>query len=279
MLETRVSVSTMWTSPEAPCDSPGDSPEDGMLTQLLMGEPLLVLDRAGDWVRGCAPWQGSSLDARGYPGWVRAADLADPVPRTDGPIAVVTARSTLCALEHEQAVELSCGTWLWTDAVEEGAAVVLLPGGRKGRVPVGALRLSDKKAGPSFGAADLLDTARLFLGLEYVWGGTSTWGLDCSGLVHLAYRAQAVLVPRDAADQAAATDPVDPAHAAPGDLYFFARPEAEIHHVGFVTAAAGADGTRQMLHAPQVGARLVEEALGPERLQTLVGAGRLRLAQ
>ena len=43
-----------------------------------------------------------------------------------------------------------------------------------------------------------------FLGVRYLWGGTSAWGLDCSGLVHLSWRGQGVLLPRDAHDQAAA---------------------------------------------------------------------------
>jgi cell wall-associated NlpC family hydrolase len=112
---------------------------------------------------------------------------------------------------------------------------------------------------------DPLAVARGFLGTPYVWGGLGRDGIDCSGLVHLAFRAVGVRVPRDAADQAAAAAPV--ADPTPGDLYFFGRYDEPVSHVGFVTEVG-------LLHAsPAVG--VVEEPLPEERRQTLLGAGRL----
>ena len=82
---------------------------------------------------------------------------------------------------------------------------------------------------------DPLAVARGFLGTPYVWGGLGREGIDCSGLVHLAYRSVGVRVPRDAADQAARAVPVqDPQ---PGDLYFFGSADEAVGHVGFVTEA------------------------------------------
>src|SRR5262249_2659741 len=43
--------------------------------------------------------------------------------------------------------------------------------------------------------------ARSFLGAPYEWGGLSAAGIDCSGLVHLAYRLAGVGVPRDSWQQ------------------------------------------------------------------------------
>ena len=113
--------------------------------------------------------------------------------------------------------------------------------------------------------ADPLAVARGFLGTTYVWGGLGRDGIDCSGLVHLAFRAVGSRVPRDAADQAAAAVPVEDPQ--PGDLYFFGRPDEAVSHVGFVTEAG-------LLHASD-GVGVVEEPMPEERRATLLGAGRL----
>ncbi len=116
----------------------------------------------------------------------------------------------------------------------------------------------------------VVDEARGFLGLQYVWGGLSPWGLDCSGLVHLTYRRAGVVVPRDAYAQHAAATAVSLGSEQPGDLYFFARDDGHVFHVGFVT------GPGRMLHAPETGGGgLIEEvALPAERRARLAAAGR-----
>lgn len=117
-------------------------------------------------------------------------------------------------------------------------------------------------------AEDRIRLGSLFLGLEYLWGGTSTYGLDCSGLVHAVSRVLGQRIPRDAHDQAAALEEVPVEEAKPGDLYFFGRPGKKVHHVGFVSAEG-------MLHASETGKRLENEPLLPERRETLVAAAHL----
>lgn len=121
---------------------------------------------------------------------------------------------------------------------------------------------------PPVPAETLLATARPFLGLEYLWGGTCAGAVDCSGLVHWVLRRHRVRVPRDAHDQQAAVTAVPLGAERPGDLYFFARPDRAVHHVGFVIEPG------VMLHASETGRVVAEEPLTEDRRTTLVAAGR-----
>jgi hypothetical protein len=295
--EVSVPVTTVWTSPEAPrdldeaavrdepdphawADSMGKDVRLGLHgraeTQLLMGEPAQVLEERDGWARVVALHQPSSRDERGYPGWVRSAHLGTPVPLSQGPSATVVVPSAVCTVTGAR-VELSFGTTLWVESVHEHTATVHLPGERLGEVPLGDLRLGHQDQAPAFDPDDLLAAARQFLHVRYLWGGTSAWGLDCSGLVHLTLRSLGVLVPRDAHDQAAAAHVEDvPLDAVrPGDLYFFAQPGERIYHVGLVTRPVSDDGTRWMLHAPEGGELIEDVPLAPHRVEHLVSAGRV----
>lgn len=295
--EVCVPVTTVWTHPDAPreIDAPALKTMPDLvawtgsmdatvrqdlngrtLTQLLLGEAVQVLEEQGDWVRVVAFWQPSSADETGYPGWVRREHLAAPVLRETGPAGVVMTHTGVCETEDGTRLDLSFGSALWVESVGEEEATVLLPGDSRGTVLLEHLRLSHKKQQPFYGADDLLDAAAQFLGLRYMWGGTSAWGLDCSGLVHLVYRAFGVIVPRDAFDQATAVTPVPLDEVRPGDLYFFARPGQRVYHVGFVSRPVGADGVRWMLHAPETGEFLEDAPMAPHRIDTLVSAGRVR---
>ncbi len=194
------------------------------LSQVLAGEPVLALDAAvgqrEGWVEVRSPWQPSSRAAEGYPGWVRAEDLAEADPTPEPP------------------------------------------------APRGA-------SGP-----DLLRLARGYLGTPYAWGGMTAAGIDCSGLVHVVARVCGLVVPRDAVDQAPWAEPVSLDAVRPGDLWFFARPGKPVHHVGLVSDAGADPRERWLLHAPDSGPvhHVVEEPLRPERVETLVAAGRISRA-
>jgi gamma-D-glutamyl-L-lysine dipeptidyl-peptidase len=297
MREVAVPVATVWTSPEAPravdAAAVDDRPDaqgwaDSMDkdvrlglhgrtdTQLLMGEPVHVLEERDGWSHVAAPWQQSSREGRGYPGWVRSAHLGAPVPVRRGASATVVSPSATCTVDGS-AVDLSFGTLLWVAALGEDAATLHLPDGRLGEMPLDDLRLGHTAQSPVYGPDDVLAAARQFLGVRYLWGGSSGWGLDCSGLVHLALRSFSVQVPRDAHDQAAssAVEEVALDDVQPGDLYFFARPGERVYHVGFVTRPVASDGTRWMLHAPQADEHIEDAPMAADRLAHLVSAGRV----
>lgn len=298
-LVARVPVATVWTGPDAPRDvdapavvatpdptawpaSMDAAARKGLvgrtLTQLLLGEPVTVLEEDRDWLRVTAPHQPSSAHPDGYPGWVPRGQFAAPVPAT-GLRAVVTAVRTVCTVAGDAPpLPLSFGTSVEVEAASDTEVRVLLPGGGRGALPRGDVRMVGEAPGSRKLRAtsqDLLKFAGQFLGLRYLWGGTSSWGLDCSGLVHLVHRAWNVRVPRDAFDQARSATPVHLDAVEPGDLYFFARPGERVFHVGFVSAAVGADGVRRMLHAPEGGGLIEDAPLAAHRLATLVAAGRL----
>ncbi len=90
-------------------------------------------------------------------------------------------------------------------------------------------------------------TAESFLGVEYVWGGISKQGIDCSGFTNTVYRSIGVHLPRDADQQYLAgrlvATPKTKDALRWGDLLFFAGPAGRISHVAI------AMGPGQFIHA------------------------------
>ncbi len=103
---------------------------------------------------------------------------------------------------------------------------------------------------------DLLRTAECFLGVPYLWGGTTVDGLDCSGFSQLVYRLNGVSLDRDADQQAMEGRPVGTSPR-PGDLLFFG--DERVTHVAIATAE------REFLHAPMSGGVVERQTLGPDR--------------
>jgi cell wall-associated NlpC family hydrolase len=104
-------------------------------------------------------------------------------------------------------------------------------------------------------ADDYLKTAESFIGVPYLWGGTSALGIDCSGFVQQVYRLNGVALPRDADQQAMLGRKVDEARA--GDLMFFG--DESVTHVALATSARG------FIHAPMKGRAVERGQLGGDR--------------
>jgi cell wall-associated NlpC family hydrolase len=87
-------------------------------------------------------------------------------------------------------------------------------------------------ATPKGSITDVIAIAKRFLGLPYLWGGTTPLGIDCSGFVQLAYGLHGASLLRDSSIQFTQPDleTVDKQDLQAGDLVFFG--EARITHVG-----------------------------------------------
>ena len=113
------------------------------------------------------------------------------------------------------------------------------------------------------------------VGTRYRYGGADLEGFDCSGLVYFIHRELGMTVPRTAAQQYAASKPVNVQVLSPGDLLFFRTTSAKrITHVAIYA------GGGRFVHAPQTGRTielrdLHDDYYGPR----LVGAGRLHASE
>jgi cell wall-associated NlpC family hydrolase len=90
-----------------------------------------------------------------------------------------------------------------------------------------------------------IELAKRFLGLPYLWGGSSSFGYDCSGFTQMLMRARGVNMPRDADLQAAWTGlvTVERSDLQSGDLLFFGSSPRQITHTGMYI------GDGQFIHA------------------------------
>ncbi|MFL5560722.1 MAG: C40 family peptidase [Gemmatimonadaceae bacterium] len=204
------------------------------LSQALGGHALAVLESQGDWhqVRG----------DDGYSGWIHAGYLAPVAPD----VAPLAPHAPLTTSRAERLTSLGC---IVRNAGERRRvlppAALLLP---EDTVESGRALAADALRGeyPSDPAAAARTATSIFEGTPYLWGGTTPWGADCSGLVQTTFRLHGLVLPRDAWQQAAVGDDAgtDPLALRAGDLLFFSdRDDRRITHVGIAT------GDRGMVHA------------------------------
>ena len=92
----------------------------------------------------------------------------------------------------------------------------------------------------------ITDTAMEFLGVPYVWGGTTPKGFDCSGLVQYVYKMNEIVISRTTYTQVNEGVAVIKEQLQPGDLVFFGN-KSSPHHVGIYI------GDNKMIHAPKTG--------------------------
>jgi len=282
-----VSVATLWTSTTAPrpVDHPAlTQPVDirgwlahmdtatrrGLVgrvaTQALLGEHLTVVGTApGGWLRVIATNQRTSLDSRGYPGWVPVGQTTMHKPTATTYVATVTARTAwLVDNNRAHVLEVSFATRLPVVRTGGDYVSVLTPTGVSRRIPATAVvvRQAKTQALPKT-VAGVIATARTLVGIPYLWGGRSGYALDCSGLTQLVFRLHGVTLPRDTGDQAKAGTAVPAGNRSPGDLLFYGGSPPT--HVALMST------TTRMIEAPSSGLNVREVVIrAPTAVRRLI---------
>jgi cell wall-associated NlpC family hydrolase len=156
---------------------------DAMLsTQALKGERVTVYDRNGEG------WAWGQLESDGYVGWLPDAALAKPGPL---PTHRVTATRTFAfpgpSIRLPPVETLVLGSRLAVTR-EDGTFAITREGWHLPKPHVAAIGHRE---------GDFVAVAERFLGTPYLWGGKSSFGIDCSGLVQVSLNAAGIGCPRD----------------------------------------------------------------------------------
>ena len=198
------------------------SEKSEMVSQLLFGEMVEVLETKGSWAKVRCCWDN-------YIGWMDSKQLKAITP------------SEYKLYEHNHA----CSLELVQPAVAEGHYLPITLGanlpnfdGLRFSLNGSSFTFSGQAINPAevSPTVDLvLKIARRYLYAPYLWGGRSPLGVDCSGFVQVVFKMVGIALPRDASEQVESGTLIDfIEQARPGDLAFFENRKGKISHVGLL---------------------------------------------
>ena len=181
-----------------------------LMTQALRGERVTIYDRNSEgWVWG-------QLDSDGYVGWLPDAALTKPGPAlTHRVSALRTFAFPGPSIKLPPVETLVMGSVL-TVTREDGAFAITREGWHLPKPHLAAIGHRE---------ADFVAVAERLIGTPYLWGGKSSFGIDCSGLVQISLNASGIGCPRDSDMQEAslgrAIDVAEAGSPQRGDLLFW----------------------------------------------------------
>jgi gamma-D-glutamyl-L-lysine dipeptidyl-peptidase len=193
-----------------------------MVTQLLFGDLFEIINKQDDWIN-------IKMTYDGYEGWVASNqvklisiesynELLNQPAVISGDIIQVLSNITT-----GNSFLISAGSTMY--GVNNDSFSIL---GEDYKYS-GNLSIVDQSS------KQAVNHALQFLNTPYLWGGRSSMGIDCSGLMQIAFKMAGIKLPRDAAQQINSGFPVDLINEAqPGDLCFFDNHEGIINHVGMI---------------------------------------------
>jgi len=230
-------------------------PAEEVIHVVAEGESLwLIARRYGTTVSALAaandldPHRVLSVGARlRVPLGASGGQRAGSPPPDDGPRAVHVVRSG----ESLWLIARRYGTTVSALAAANGIRPeAVLPVGRRLEVP-GAPAAATESAEPGEPQHDFVETALEYQGVRYRYGGMTTRGMDCSGLVARVLGRHGIDAPRTSRALYGIGTPVSKADLEPGDLVFFSTVRAGVSHVGiyiggnrFIHASSRGGGVR-----------------------------------
>lgn len=173
-----------WRSVQQPIVNVTDTPRGARSTQLIFGERVLVLEEADGLAFG-------QCERDGYVGYLAAGALGPSEAATHWVVAPATHLYPKPALKSPPDVALFFGSRVTVTGERDGFR----------RISTGHFVPAQHVMPIRAAFSDPLGVADLFLGTPYLWGGSSRWGLDCSGLVQTAFLACGIPCPRDSDQQ------------------------------------------------------------------------------
>ena len=214
-------------------------------SQLIYGEKLEILryNEDTDWIKIRCAWDG-------YEGWCKMSQVLEINSRE------YQKTKKLISQTHDGLIRCE-GKDVRIPAGSE------LSHAKKGKLPLGPVEGKFKGKKTEFSqlvsSADVvINNALGYLYSPYQWGGRCTAGIDCSGLVQMAYKLAGFSVLRDASQQATLGEEVHfLQEAKPGDLGFFDNAEGRIVHVGILI------DQQTIIHATDTSGCVVRDKIDP----------------